>query len=125
MAFMQPSLRSNDLLITFVLLILFVSGVGFTMWHLNGLQSQLNERTALVHAKLYAEAIAEFRTLYTREVVETVRDQGIAVTHDYEDREGKWHPWRRAMACLFVSDATSLVRTSCSALTRLSNRLCG
>lgn len=58
------------------------------MWHLNGLQSQLNERTALVHAKLYAEAIAEFRTLYTREVVETVRDQGIAVTHDYEDREG-------------------------------------
>ena len=35
-----------------------------------------------------ADALAEFRTIYTSEVVERVRQQGITVTHDYEDREG-------------------------------------
>ena len=54
------------------------------MWHLTRLQSQLNESSALEHAKLYSEAIAEFRTMYTQEVVETVRDRGIVVTHDYK-----------------------------------------
>ena len=58
------------------------------MWRLTRLQSRLNESTALEHAKLYGETIAEFRTLYTTEVVETVRKQGIAVTHDYKHRAG-------------------------------------
>ena len=57
-------------------------------WHLTRLQSQLNESTALEHAKLYGEAITEFRALYTEEVVETVRKHGIAVTHDYKHRAG-------------------------------------
>ena len=56
--------------------------------HLTRLQSQLNESTALEHAKLYGEAITEFRALYTEEVVETVRKHGIAVTHDYKHRAG-------------------------------------
>ena len=79
---MRPSPRLNDRAIIFALLVLLVSGVVFTMWHLTRLQSRLNESTALEHAKLYGEALAEFRTLYTEEVVETVRKQGIAVTHD-------------------------------------------
>ena len=58
------------------------------MWHLTRLQSRLNESSALEHAKLYAEAIREFRTLYTQEVVEPVRNQGIMVTHDYRDHQG-------------------------------------
>ena len=85
---MRPLLRLNDRAIIFALLVFFVSGVVFTMWHLTRLQSQLNESSALEHAKLYSEAIAEFRTLYTREVVETVRDHGTVVTHDYKHREG-------------------------------------
>ena len=85
---MRPPFRLNDRAIIFALLVLFVSGVVFTMWHLTRLQSQLNESSALEHAKLYSEAIAEFRTLYTQEVVETVRDQGIMVTHDYKDHHG-------------------------------------
>jgi signal transduction histidine kinase len=48
----------------------------------------LMEATALQNAALYSEAIAEFRTLYTSEVVETVRAQGVTVAHDYKDRPG-------------------------------------
>ena len=85
---MRLPFRLNERAIIFALLVLFVSGVVFTMWHLTRLQSQLNESSALEHAKLYSEAIAEFRTLYTQEVVETVKDRGIVVTHDYKHREG-------------------------------------
>ena len=85
---MRPPFRLNERAIIFALVVLFVSGVVFTMWHLTRLQSQLNESSALEHAKLYSEAIAEFRTLYTQEVVETVRDRGIVITHDYKHREG-------------------------------------
>ena len=85
---MRGPLRSKERAIIFALLVLFVSGVVFTMWHLTRLQSRLNESSALEHAKLYAEAITEFRTLYTQEVVETVRNQGIMVTHDYRDHQG-------------------------------------
>ena len=43
---------------------------------------------ALQDASLYAQALAEVRTLYTSEVVEIVRKHGIAVTHDYAAQEG-------------------------------------
>ena len=62
--------------------------VGFGVWHLTSLQSDLTASTALESAKLYAEAIATFRTLYTREVVERLRGRGIAVTHDYDQQDG-------------------------------------
>ena len=85
---MRASLRLDEKPVIFVLVALFVAGVVFTMWHLSRLQSQLNESTALEHAKMHVETIAEFRTLYTEEVVEVARDRGIAVTHDYKHREG-------------------------------------
>jgi PAS domain S-box-containing protein len=53
------------------------------LWHVSRLQSNLIASIALQDASLYAQALAEFRTLYTSEVVETVRAQGIEVTHDY------------------------------------------
>src|SRR4029450_3703788 len=43
---------------------------------------------AVQYASLYAQALAEFRTLYTSEVVETVRLRGIEVTHDYMPHAG-------------------------------------
>ena len=85
---MRAPFRSKERGIILALLVLFVSAVVFTMWHLTHLQSRLNESSALEHAKLYAEVIKEFRTLYTQEVVETVRNQGIMVTHDYRDHQG-------------------------------------
>ena len=66
-----------------VLLLLFCLGMGGMLWHVSRLQSNLIASIALQDASLYAQALTEFRTLYTSEVVETVRAHGIEVTHDY------------------------------------------
>jgi PAS domain S-box-containing protein len=66
-----------------VLLLLFALGIGGMLWHVSRLQSNLIASIALQDASLYAQALTEFRTLYTSEVVGTVRARGIEVTHDY------------------------------------------
>jgi len=42
----------------------------------------------LENALLYSQTLTEFRTLYTREIVERVRAQRIEITHDYEMKPG-------------------------------------
>ena len=71
-----------------VLLLLFCLGMGCMLWYISRLQSNLITSIALQYASLYAQALAEFRTLYTSEVVETVRLRGIEVTHDYMPHAG-------------------------------------
>ena len=71
-----------------VLLLLFCLGMGCMLWYVSRLQSNLIASIALQDASLYAQALAEFRTLYTSEVVETVRQHGIEVTHDYTTHAG-------------------------------------
>jgi PAS domain S-box-containing protein len=71
-----------------VLLLLFCLGMGCMLWYVSRLQSNLIISIALQYASLYAQALAEFRTLYTSEVVETVRPRGIEVTHDYMTHAG-------------------------------------
>ena len=58
------------------------------MWHLSRLSSNLIHSAALEGTAWYSEALTEFSTLYTSEVVERVRQHGIAVTHDYATQEG-------------------------------------
>ena len=71
-----------------MLLLLFCLGVGCMLWYVSRLQSNLIASIALQDASLYAQALDEFRTLYTSEVVETVRAHGIEVTHDYDTMQG-------------------------------------
>jgi PAS domain S-box-containing protein len=71
-----------------MLMLMFGLGVGGMLWDVSRLQSNLIASIALQDASLYAQALTEFRTLYTSEVVETVRPRGIAVTHDYETHAG-------------------------------------
>ena len=71
-----------------VLAILFLAGIGLMTWQLSRIQEHLVTTMALASADFYAEAIEEFRTLYTSEVVERVRTHGIEVVPDYEDRPG-------------------------------------
>jgi len=71
-----------------VLLLLFCLVMGCMLWYVSRLQSNLIASIALQDASLYAQALAEFRTLYTSEVVETVRPRGIEVTHDYMTHAG-------------------------------------
>ena len=47
----------------------------------------LSEASALQSARIVSAAIKEFRTIYTAEVVNRVRHQGIEITHDYLMKE--------------------------------------
>ena len=67
-----------------VLAILLLVGLGLMTWHISSLQANLATTMSLAAADFYAEAIEEFRTLYTSEVVERVRNHGIDVVRDYE-----------------------------------------
>jgi signal transduction histidine kinase len=58
------------------------------IWNTSRQQSALVEAQALQSAERMTNALTEFRTIYTSEVVERVRKQGIPVTHDYKQREG-------------------------------------
>ncbi len=74
--------------IVWVLAAGFAVGLVTAIWYVSRLQSTLVQSMALESAALYTQALAEFRTLYTSEVVERVRPLGIEVTHDYRERPG-------------------------------------
>lgn len=71
-----------------VLTIMFSTGVVIILWHVYRLQSNLIESVTLNNASLYAQALEEFRTLYTSEVAVRVQTKGVEVTHDYDAKEG-------------------------------------
>ena len=48
----------------------------------------LVHQTAVRDASAYSEAVAEFRTLYTSEVVARLKPLGIKVSHDYDQHPG-------------------------------------
>lgn len=79
---LADSLRRHTVLI---LATLFVLAGAFLLWHQWRTQMRLVQRMALEEAKAYSQALREFRSLYTSEVVGRVHPQGIPVTHDYED----------------------------------------
>ena len=63
--------------------VMFLGAVVATLAHVRGLQSHLVTAQALQNAELFTEAVAEFRTIYTSEVVERIRPSGIEITYDY------------------------------------------
>ncbi len=71
-----------------VLTILFCTGVVIILWHVSRLQSNLIKSVALNNASLYAQALEEFRTLYTSEVAVRAQTIGVEVPHDYDAKEG-------------------------------------
>lgn len=73
--------------IILALILLFGSVVVTMIWHLSQLQSGMIESTALRTSELYSIALAQFRTLYTAEVVEKAENHGLEITHEYESRD--------------------------------------
>jgi signal transduction histidine kinase len=71
-----------------VLTIMFCIGLVIILWHVSRLQSNLIKSVTLNNASLYAQALEEFRTLYTSEVAVRVGTKGVEVTHDYDAKEG-------------------------------------
>ena len=66
-----------------VLILAFCGTVGAALWGTYKTQSELVESSVLSQAAHYTQALAEFRTLYTSEVITRLGDQPIEVTHDY------------------------------------------
>ena len=70
-----------------LILILGLVGVSAIAVYLAKATENLVEAVALEGAELYSQAIEEFRTAYTSEAVEPLRQQGIEVSHDYMEKE--------------------------------------
>lgn len=62
---------------------IFLFGIVLTYIQLSRNYEQLVERTALQHAAVYSHTLDKFRALYATEVVETARNAGLLITHDY------------------------------------------
>ena len=68
--------------------ILFGTALAGLLWLQSSQRSRLVESTAIQQAVRYSDAVAEFRSLYSSEVVKTATDHGLLVTHDYKDKAG-------------------------------------
>lgn len=71
-----------------VLVVIFCVGVAVVLWQQRRLHERLIHSAAQAEAQRFAATLETFRTLYTSEVVATVREHEIEVTHDY-DSEAK------------------------------------
>ena len=86
----RPGESRRDIwLLAAVLAVLFVATIGVASWE----QARQGREQALASAKRYTDMLAEFRTVYTSEVVTTVIQEmdghsGMEVTHDYRERDG-------------------------------------
>ena len=52
------------------------------------IESKITDAAAINIANNYLQTIESFRTLYASRVVETVKNQGVEVTHDYHKKKG-------------------------------------
>ena len=84
----QSIFRALQSQVVVMLLVLMLVGIAALVWNLSRLSSELVRSSALKDAKRYTQALTEFRTLYTSEVVSRLGTKGIEVTHDYSKREG-------------------------------------
>ncbi len=71
-----------------LLMTVFFGAVGLALWHLSDLATDFDRQAAIEEASYITRALKEFRTLYTSEVVERVRVNGVVVSHDYAAIEG-------------------------------------
>ncbi len=86
----KPRVKSKNILFerTVLYLVLFILlFIVVTASYVKYRQSQLVTKTALSIAQLQANAISEFRTLYTSEVVNNLQHHGINITHDYKGKD--------------------------------------
>jgi Mg2+ and Co2+ transporter CorA len=70
-----------------MLVLLFIGGAVLLLWQQWHSQSQIIDFMAQEDAKAYSEALATFRTVYTAHVVNTAKEAGIEVTHDFENKD--------------------------------------
>ena len=72
-----------------IMVLLFVVGASLVLWQQWRFQSEMVQFMAEEDAKSYSEALATFRTVYTANVVNTAKAQGLVVTHDFDQGANK------------------------------------
>ncbi len=70
-----------------VLISFSIIGASLILFHFTTFQKKLVETMTLESAESIADALVEFRSIYTTEVVATAKKSGMRVTHDYKDHE--------------------------------------
>ena len=73
--------------IVHLLVLLSVGSVAFLLWQQSKSEGEIVQAIALQDARAYSEALANFRSLYTSEVVSPAKAHGMEVTHDYKEKE--------------------------------------
>ncbi len=68
-----------------VIVILIAMSFLFIIGPLELLSTRLVENIAVSDAKLYAEAVAQFRTIYSSEIVKKAQDFGMKISHDVHE----------------------------------------
>ena len=66
----------------------FAASLTILLCHVSNLQSALVTATAVGNAVAQSNALKQFRTIYTSEVVMTAKEQGVEVAHDYKTKKG-------------------------------------
>jgi len=78
----------HKLTMTIFLAVVFVAAIGGMVFFIVDMQKKLVETAALESAKLYSDALIEFRTLYTSKVVKRIsKNSNFRITHNYHDDE--------------------------------------
>ncbi len=68
-----------------LLVLLFISSGTMIVWYMEKQQSVLVESISVKNAELYLGAVSEFRTLYTSEVVNKLKNSNISIIHNYHE----------------------------------------
>ncbi len=87
----RPISRVGSLISRYTLVILTLLsllGIAGAYLYLSNISKQVISDNSVSGARRYLEALSEFRTLYTSEVIKTAKEQGLTVTHNYKDIEG-------------------------------------
>jgi len=71
--------------IIYIFSFIIISSVIAAFVYLSNASQIIIKEASIANAQRYLEAISEFRTLYTSEVVQTAKKHGLTVTHDYKN----------------------------------------
>ena len=71
-----------------VVVAMFATSLSGVAWYTIRQDRLVVEASAMDAARLYSEALSEFRALYTSEVVDRLRESDVEVVHDYDVRAG-------------------------------------
>jgi len=78
----------SDISFTCICVLVFAGVVAAFLFYIEQIENSIVSKNALQTAQVYSEALENFRSIYTTEVVDKVKDSQISVSHNYAHIEG-------------------------------------